>query len=164
MEIIITINSDFISILSLIITIILGVCALWQAKRYNDASGKINNDTKYMMLQQIYLINELQKSYNLGTYESHRKLRLEKDRICLHKLNSYNKKNSNSIMQEIHKLSIKERFMPGINNFLTCDEIDYSCNFWGKAEFKENSDINFMEFYSILLKYDILVIIQNKTW
>lgn len=53
--------SDVLAIISLIITIILGGGAMYQSWRYNKDTGKIAADTKYMLVRQITLINDMCK-------------------------------------------------------------------------------------------------------
>lgn len=150
---------DLLSIISLVVTIILGVGAIIQSKHYNKVSDKINADMQYINTQQVELLDEIEKTLMHYTRDTS-KLRLTKDEIHLHKLSTFRKNDVDEIMKKIDHLSIKGRFKNKIEEFLKSNHTDYECNFWGEA--KSDGEINIKEFYSILLEYGIHMHISYK--
>ena len=147
--------SDILAILS----ILLGGVALIQSWKYNKDSGKIAKDTSFMLVQQVILLNELKK--NAITDKSNQNvLNLSKDRIKLHKLCEFKKQNIQIIMGYINQLAIKKRFKEEIEKFLKSTEVDFKCNFFGEAQ--SNGDVNIAELYEILLKYNVIMIIEYQ--
>lgn len=146
-------KSDILAILSLV----LGAIAIVQSWKYNKSSGKIAKDMSFMLVQQVRLLNQLEKNV---TSKNNKQvfLNLSKDEIELHKLCGFKKCDIPSIMEYINQLNIKERFKQKIEGFLKSTDVNYKCDFWGKA--KSDGDINIVELYEILLKYNVIMIID----
>ena len=114
-------------------------------------------DTSFMIVQQISLLNELKK--NIVTYKRKPNvLNLSKDGIRLHKLYGFKKRDIPSIMENINHLVIKGRFKQEIKTFLNSKDVDYKCNFWGEAQ--SDGEVNITELYEILLRYNVIMIID----
>lgn len=149
--------SDVLAIISLIITIILGGGAMYQSWRYNKDTGKIVADTKYMLVRQITLINDMCKE--LKKERTPMSIDLSKDTFKLHKLSTFKNKDIDKIMAIINHLSIKQVFVDGIRKFLESNEIDYECNFRGEALADEKIELSHL--YEMLLEYNLLVEIRR---
>ena len=63
-------------------------------------------------------------------------------------------------MGYINQLAIKKRFKEEIEKFLKSTEVDFKCNFFGEAQ--SNGDVNIAELYEILLKYNVIMIIEYQ--
>lgn len=145
---------DMLSVISLIVTIILGGYAIYQSWKYNKDSEKINEDTKYMIIQQIRMLNELDK--NISASSSDKGIyNLKKDEIKFHKLSKFSKSDIGRIKDAISHLKIKGVFLKKVEDYLNGDNTDYQCNFWSKAE--ADGEVSIEELYAILLKYNILI-------
>lgn len=146
-------KSDILAILS----ILLGMVALIQSWKYNKDSGKIMRDVKMLLFQQRLMAERIDKNINVLPVEQS-SINMEKDRLFLHKMCTYNSKDAEYIMDILKHLKIKKRFIKGIREFLIGKGIDYECDFFYKAESDESIDIS--RLYEDLLKYNILVIID----
>ena len=120
--------SILLSIISLAVTIALGVGAIIQSCKYNKDSEKINTDTKYMLVQQIKMLNEIDKALSANCSKSG-VLDFSKDKISFHKLSMFNKADIGNIKNAIRHLKIKGKFLDSIEEYLESNEIDYQCNF-----------------------------------
>ena len=149
--------SDVLSIVSLIITVILGGGAMYQSWKYNKDTEKIAEDTKYMLVHEITLINDMCKE--LKKEDTPMIIDLSKDKFKLHKLSTFKKRDIDKIMEIINHLSIKPIFVEKIRKFLESNEIEYECNFRGKALADEKIELS--RLYEMLLKYNLLVEIQR---
>lgn len=143
-----------LSIISLVITILLGGYAIYQSWKYNKDAEKISADTKYMLIQQIRILNELDKGISVSSPQKGI-LDLSKDKIKFHKLSKFSKSDIDKIKDAINHLSIKGRFLMEIENFLKSDKLEYQCNFWGKAD--TDKAVSIEELYAVLLEYNILI-------
>lgn len=150
---------DNISYILAILSILLGGVALIQSWKYNRDSGKIVKDTRFMLVQQVILLNELKKNAITDKHNQN-VVDLSKDRIKLHKLCGFKKQNIQTIMEYINQLVIKKKFKEEIETFLKSTKVDYTCNFWGKAQ--SNGDVNIAKLYEILLKYNVIMIIEYQ--
>lgn len=140
-------KSDILAILSLF----LGAIALVQSWKYNKSSGAIAKDTSFMLVQQVILLNQLER--NSITHDDE-----QKDEIKLHKLCEFKKHDIPCIMKYVNQLNIKKNFKRGIEEFLKSKEADYKCDFWGEAQ--SNGEIDIPELYELLLKYNVIMIID----
>lgn len=143
-----------LSRVSLWVTIILGGYAIIQSWMYNRDSEKISKDIKYMLVEQIKLLNETQRDIRTAAKKPET-LDLGKDEIELHKLCKFRKRDIDRIMDKINHLSIKSRFLKDIEAFLKSNDTECRHNFWGKAESDE--EINIEELYAILLEYNVML-------
>ena len=147
---------DIITIISFvtgIVSIILGICAILQSKKYNKESDYVNSDTKKILINQNEMLDLLfQKLNNQNTS----KLNLKKDEIKLTKLHSYDKSNFEKIILELTLLSIKDSTLENIKAFLKNDLCKtHKVNFYSIAKTKDGDNV--IKFYDIMLKYDILI-------
>lgn len=145
---------DGLSIVSLIFTIILGIGAVIQSWKYNKTSEKISNDTKYMLIKQIKLLNYIEGILK-DEQKNSKVVNMSKDMIHFHKLSLYRKKDADKIMEILNYLSIKKQFLDGIEIFLKSEKQDYCCNFRGKARGDDAIDIT--EIYSKLLARNLFI-------
>lgn len=129
---------------------------MYQAWRYNKDSEKISSDTKYMLVNQIRMLNQIEKK--LKSENKSGIIDMSKDAIRFHKLSTFDKKKSEEILNEIKHLKIKRVFIDGIEDFLKGDKIDYRCNFVYKADTDGTFAIS--QLYMILLEYNVLVEIE----
>lgn len=151
--------NNCLSVISLVFTLLFGGAALLQALLYNKNSAKLTRDMQYMMMQQLSLINDMQK-YTIKHKDNIGKLDLSKDVIILHKMSLFHNKNTDAIMDKLNHLSIKRVFLENIRTFLEGKEIEYRCSFRGKAE--SDGIIDMREMYSILFEYGVIVIFDYK--
>lgn len=147
---------DILSLISFIVTVILGGGAIYQSWRYNKDAEKISSDTKYMLVNQIRLLNEMEKKFKKENENG--VIDMSKDELILHKLSTFNEKDIENIMKEVRQLTIKRVFIDKINDFLKSNKIDYKCSFVNKANVDGNFTIS--QLYTILLKYNVLVEIR----
>jgi len=165
LSIVLSVVSIVLGMVSIVLSIILGRKsfkqgdeAARQAKELNDDTKKALSDIKFMGVQQIKLLNSMEKGLHDWDKSGHKLLNLAKDEIELHKLSTYDDKNAELIMDRINHLSIKGQFKKKIEEFLQGNEKDGRYHFWGKAE--GDDEINFEELYATLLEYSILLIIN----
>ena len=149
-------TGDVLSLISFIVTVILGGGAIYQSWRYNKDAEKISSDTQYMLVNQIRLLNEMEKK--LRKEDENGVIDMSKDELRLHKLSTFNGTDIENIMEEVRQLTIKRVFIDEINNFLKSNKIDYKCSFVNKANVDGNFTIS--QLYTILLKYNVLVEIR----
>ena len=147
---------NILSLISFIVTVILGSGAIYQSWMYNKDAEKISSDTKYMLVNQIRLLNEMEKKFKKENENG--VIDMSKDELRLHKLSTFDVTDIENIMEEVRQLTIKRVFIDKINDFLKSNKIDYKCSFVNKA----NVDVNFTisQLYTILLKYNVLVEIR----
>lgn len=75
-------TGDVLSLISFIVTVILGGGAIYQSWRYNKDAEKISSDTKYMLVNQIRLLNEMEKK--LRKEDENGVIDMSKDELRLH--------------------------------------------------------------------------------
>ena len=144
---------NILSIVSLVVTIIFGIIAMYQAWRYNKDSEKISSDTKYMLVNQIRMLNQIEKK--LKSENKSGIIDMSKDTIRFHKLSTFDNKKSEEILNEIKHLKIKSMYINNISNFLKGNKIDYECDFVGLVG--TDGIFEIYQLYTKLIKYDIVV-------
>ncbi len=154
---IISVVLGVVSIILSLYSIISGIKSVKRAEEIHNDAMKMMDDMKFMTVQQIKLSNELEKEL-IAQKRGSNIICLNKDEIQLHKLSIFDKKHVDKIIEEIEKLSIKKVFLKKIKDFLEGDESNYECNFWGKVQ--GSDEINISKLYSILLGYNVLMIIK----
>ena len=89
----------------IILSLVLGAIALVQSWKYNKSSGKIAKDMSFMLVQQVRLLNRLEKNV---TSKNNKQvfLNLSKDEIELHKLCDFKKCDIPLIMEYINQLKM----------------------------------------------------------
>ena len=118
-------TGDVLSLISFIVTVILGGGAIYQSWRYNKDAEKISSDTKYMLVNQIRLLNEMEKK--LRKEDENWVIDMSKDELRLHKLSTFNGTDIENIMEEVKQLTIKRVFIDEINKHQYLNK--YYCNF-----------------------------------
>ncbi len=149
-------HQDIITIISLvagIVSIALGIYAIYQSSKYNKESSHINSDTKKIQINQIELLDLLFQKLNMT---NNSKLNLKKDKIKLYKLHSYDKSNIDKIIKELSSLTIQNHTLEYIRKFLNDESCD-TCmvNFFSIAKTTDNDNV--IKIYDIMLKYNILI-------
>ena len=147
---------NILSLISFIVTVILGSGAIYQSWMYNKDAEKISSDTKYMLVNQIRLLNEMEKKFKKENENG--VIDMSKDELRLHKLSTFDVTDIENIMEEVRQLTIKRVFIDKINDFLKSNKIDYKFSFFNKANVDGNFTIS--QLYTILLKYNVLVEIR----
>ena len=148
-------KSDELAVLS----IFLGMVAVVQSWKYSKDSEKIMEDTSFILVQQISLLNELKKNIIINKRNPNI-LSLSKDKIKLYKMYGFKKHDIPDIMKNIKHLNIKGSFMSSIESFLNGKNTDYVCNFNGEAQ--SDGEVDIIELYEILLKYNVIMIIDYR--
>ena len=151
-----------LSIILGIISIILAVYSIieskkseWRAEEVHDQAKKALADIKNISVQQVKIMDYIQKSvYDMGK-DSSKLLDLSKDSIELQKLSLFSKDDIEDIMKILSHLNIKKHLLKGIEDFLKDDKSTYKCNFRSAAEGDDEIDI--MKVYDILLEHNLYV-------
>lgn len=154
--------STILSIILGILSIILAVYSIIDSKKSERRAEEVHEqakkalaDIKTISVQQVKIMDYIQKSvYDMGK-DSSKLLDLSKDSIELQKLSLFSKEDIEDIMQTLSHLNIKKRLLKGIEDFLNGDENNYKCNFRSAAEGDDEVDI--MKVYDILLEHNIYV-------
>ena len=100
---------NILSLISFIVTVILGSGAIYQSWRYNKDAEKISSDTKYMLVNQIRLLNEMEKKFKKENENG--VIDMSKDELRLHKLSTFDVTDIENIMEEVRQLTIKRVFI-----------------------------------------------------
>ena len=156
---------DFPTILSIILgilSIILAVYSIRESKKSEQRAEEAHNqaqktfgDIKTLSVQQVKIMDYIQKRvYDMGK-DSSKLLDLSKDSIELQKLSLFNKADIEDIMKTLRHLNIKNHLLKGIEDFLEGDKSTYKCNFRSAAEGDDEIDI--MKVYDILLEHNLYI-------
>lgn len=105
---------NILSLISFIVTVILGSGAIYQSWMYNKDAEKISSDTKYMLVNQIRLLNEMEKKFKKENENG--VIDMSKDELRLHKLSTFDVTDIENIMEEVRQLTIKRVFIDKIND------------------------------------------------
>lgn len=148
---------NIISYILSLVSIILGIVAIAQAIRYNKDTNKLSSDIKYMLVQQIRMLNEVDRALkkantNPGIID------MSKDIIVMHKLSSFRKSDVAPIMEEVRHLAIKRRFLSSMEEFLKSERVDFQCDFFCKAAGDE--EVSIESIYMLLLQHNIVVSVR----
>lgn len=127
--------NEIFSIVVSIFSIFLGICAIVQAKRYNQESDKLNADTKKMLSLQLEEIQTIEKKiarYLVKTDEN--KICLAKDGGYIFKLRIYDKRNKSAILNAFQNLKVKAPVLKRFEIFLEEDQEQFFFDFFYMAE------------------------------
>lgn len=153
--------SSNISLAASIISIVLGVYAIYQANRTNKESNKINQDTKTMILLQTRIMENIQKNIVRNIQQDANKINMEKDEFVLYKLKDFEENTTELVLKELENLSIKKATYRFIKDFLEDKSRNIiKVNFFYLAESKDKQEIEKIE--NNLIKYGILMQINYK--
>ena len=114
---------EILSIVVSIFSIFLGICAIVQAKRYNQESDKLNADTKKMLSLQLEEIQTIERKitrYLIKTDENIICLAKDGGYIC--KLGIYDKRNKSDILNAFQNLKVKAPVLKRFEIFLEEDQ------------------------------------------
>lgn len=155
---------DFLSVISLVagvVSLVLGVSALLQAKRYNDASAKLNvqtentlSDMQKMLAFNMRAVCELQQRMPKRELPPNT-VDLQKDSIKFHKLTTFNKEKSAEVMKLLGELSIKKKTLEDLQTFVLSDDTDYSTHFYASARTIDKIRLDVI--VAELIKYGLIV-------
>ena len=126
-----------------------------QAGIFNKETRKALDDIKIISVQQVKIMDYIQKGVYTMKNDSSKLLNLSKDRIELQKLSLFNKDDIKDIMETLSHLDIKNYLLKDIEDFLKSEESTCKCDFRSAA--KGDKEISIMEVYDILLKYNLYV-------
>lgn len=148
-----------ISFFASLISIIVGVCAIIQAIRYNNSTQKINKDTEMMLNTQIRSLENIQKKIVRNQSPKPGTISLAKDEFFIYKLSNFDKRNIDLILELFNNLRIKNNTYKSIAEFLEDkDRIAYNLDFYYEAKTRDGQDIERVEKklfeYGILMKID----------
>lgn len=156
--------NDMISLISFIasiISILVGMFAIFQAKRYNNSSNNINKDTKEMLNTQIRSLETIQKAITRNQSYDSNIISMDKDEFFIYKLNNFDKKNTNLILGLLKNLHIKVKTYRYVEEFLKDNsKICYNLDFFYEAKTRDGQDIKQIE--NALFKYGILIKIDYR--
>lgn len=176
LSIILGILSIILGILSIILSIILAVYSSKESKKseqrateaydrakdfyeqagiFNKEIRKALDDIKIISVQQVKIMDYIQKSVYDMRKDSSKLLDLSKDSIELQKLSLFSKDDIEDIMKTLSHLNIKKHLLKGVEGFLKGDKSTYKCNFRSAAE--GDGKIDIMKVYDILLKHNLYV-------
>ncbi|HJA65077.1 MAG TPA: hypothetical protein H9955_02070 [Candidatus Mediterraneibacter cottocaccae] len=145
-----------ISFIASILSIFIGIGAIVQAKRYNELSEKINNDTKIMLNTQIRSLEVVQKEIVREQLPASSVINMSKDQFFIYKLSNFEKKNIDLILGLFYNLYIKGKTYQYIKVFLEDNrKICFNLDFYYEAKTKDGKDIKQIE--NELFKYGILI-------
>lgn len=155
-------SSDICSLMSFILSILsifVGIMAILQAKRYNDSSKKINDDTRMLITLQTRVLEDIQKEVVRNNSTTFGKINLKRDEFYLYKLSGFNGKNNDEILEIIKNLRIKNHSYQFVKKFLEDkSRIKTKVDFYNFAETYEGRDIkevqNELEKYNLFLQID----------
>lgn len=155
---------NIISLISAVISIAVGLYAVYQSYKYNKESDKLNNDTYEIMMHELayndVIIRNLRQLAN--TVNSSDEIAFDdvigfrKDSFELVKLSHYDPSNKEAILSELDKLRVKKSSIKYLDNFLS-DKTRKRCevNFFCDAERRDSED--FSKIYRILARYYLLI-------
>lgn len=153
--------SECMSSILAILSIVLGIIAIFQSIIYDKRSKKNLDDINFVLGMQIRMINLFEKNFrNVIRSQNKGKVYLSKDSLSLYKLSSFREKDVQDIMNIINTLAVKEVFKNKIYKFLQSEDRYVNVNFFGSAMAHGNIDIN--NIYENLLKYNIVFIVEYK--
>lgn len=176
LSIILGISSIILGVLSIILSIILAVYSSKESKKseqrateaydrakdfyeqagiFNKETRKALDDIKIISVQQVKIMDYIQKGVYTMKNDSSKLLNLSKDRIELQKLSLFNKDDIKDIMETLSHLDSKNHLLKEIEDFLKGEESIYKCDFGSAA--KGDKEISITEVYNILLKYNLYV-------
>lgn len=152
------------SIVASIVSIVLGMCAIIQAARYNKESTEINIDTKKFLNVQLAEIQKIEKQImrNLIAHPDD-VICMAKDGGSLYKLKSYDVSYEEEILELCRKLQVKKHTLEWIRKFLENDQQNrIEFNFFTIAEAREKWSVE--ELRERLQEYGILLVIDYQVW
>lgn len=155
---------DILSVVVSILSIILGIYAIVQAKRYNKESEKINEDTRKILNLQLEEIQTIERKIVRDLTqqsENIEKICMAKDGGCIYKLSTYDKNNSDAVIKIFQALRVKESVLKVLKNFLVESKDEKFCfDFWNMAEARDHQNIRRVK--EELEQYGILLIIDYQ--
>ena len=153
--------NEIFSIVVSIFSIFLGICAIVQAKRYNQESDKLNADTKKMLSLQLEEIQTIEKKiarYLVKTDEN--KICLAKDGGYIFKLRIYDKRNKSAILNAFQNLKVKAPVLKRFEIFLEEDQEQFFFDFFYMAETRNELKIRGVK--EELEKYGLVFIVDYQ--
>lgn len=155
---------NIISFISAVISIAVGLYAVYQSYKYNKESDKLNNDTYEIMMHELeyndVIIRNLRQLAN--TVNSSEEIAFDdiinfrKDSFELVKLSHYDSANKEAILSELEKLKIKKKSIEQIADFLSDkNRKRFEVNFFCDAERNDAED--FSKIYRVLARYYLLI-------
>ena len=147
-----------------VISIAVGLYAVYQSYKYNKESDKLNNDTYEIMMHELeyndVIIRNLRQLAN--TVNSSEEIAFDdiincrKDSFELVKLSHYDSANKEAILSELEKLKIKKKSIEQIADFLSDkNRKRFEVNFFCDAERNDAED--FSKIYRVLARYYLLI-------
>lgn len=126
-----------------------------ESKIFNEETRKALSDVKFISVQQVKVMDYIQKKMYSTEKASSDILNLSKDKIELQKLSMFNQDDIEDIMKTLSHLNIKKKLLKGVEDFLKGDKSTYKCNFRSAAEGDDEIDI--VKAYDILLEHNLYV-------
>lgn len=123
-------------------SIVISLYAIWQAKKYNDKSQEINEDTRIILQSILRASKENEKAIVRNVKKYNGKINFSKDDFQLKKLNSYDYSKIPEIMELVKRLRIKPQTEKRIEKFLNDKtQREMKATFYCFAEVRDSKDI-----------------------
>lgn len=156
--------TEILSMVVSIVSIMLAICAIIQAARYNKESTEINSDTKKFLNVQLAEIQKIEKQIvrNLIAHPADT-ICMRKDSGSLYKLMSYERAHEMEVLELCQKLRVKKHTLEWIKRFLENDQqTRISFDFFARAEGREEWSVE--ELRERLQEYGMLLVIDYQVW